>query len=185
MGGAAVAVGVARNVAGRQLRRGDRRRHRPPERSGPTGTTGCGDARSSSSDQARVRPPRPAEPGCRRAVVGVSGSGRAYLDRPVTDRGAATAAAVRAATHWGLAEPELLRVGMNAIFACGDEVLRVGVPNAPATVSLELAGFLAEMGLRVPGPTRDDVVEFDSARHTYAVTCWERLRPSTEPTDWR
>jgi len=74
---------------------------------------------------------------------------------------------------------------MNAIFACGDEVLRVGVPNAPATVSLELAGFLAEMGLRVPGPTRDDVVEFDSARHTYAVTCWERLRPSTEPTDWR
>ncbi len=105
---------------------------------------------------------------------------RAYLDHPITDRAAASAAAAQAAAYWGLPEPTLLRVGMNAIFSCDDQVLRVGLPNSPATASLELADFLTDVGLRVPVPSRRDVVEMGD----HAVTCWERLHGCADPTDW-
>ncbi len=105
---------------------------------------------------------------------------RAYLDRPVTDLAAASAVAHRAAAHWGLDEPDLLRCGMNAIFVTDHEVLRVGTPNAPATSSLDLAEFLASLGLRVPRPVRYDVVDDGDL----SVTCWERLRPIDGPIDW-
>ena len=52
--------------------------------------------------------------------------------------------------------PELVRVGMNAIFAAGDVVLRVGRPTAPAEAAIELAAVLAEHGVRVPAPVRDE-----------------------------
>jgi hypothetical protein len=105
---------------------------------------------------------------------------RAYLDRPVDDRVTAHAAARHAARHWGLAEPTLLRVGMNAIFVTDDHVLRVGTPNVPAGASIDLAVFLADAGLRVPMPAHDDVVEFEDL----SVTCWEWLRSIDAPVDW-
>ena len=67
-----------------------------------------------------------------------------------------TSAAEEAARHWGLAEPELLRIGMNGIFVAGDEVvLRVCRPTAPAEQAIWLAGELARHGIRVPRPLRD------------------------------
>ena len=47
---------------------------------------------------------------------------------------------------------------MNATFVAGDVVLRVGRPTAPPEAALALAGVLAEAGVRVAPPARDDVV---------------------------
>jgi Phosphotransferase enzyme family len=105
---------------------------------------------------------------------------RAYVDRPIADAAAANAAARLAARRWGLREPEMLRVGMNAIFVSGNEVLRVSAPTAPASASLTLATFLADAGLRVPTPARDDVVVHDGL----SVTSWVRLEPVVTPVDW-
>jgi len=57
---------------------------------------------------------------------------------------------------------------MNAIYRCGDVVLRVAMPNGPASASLELAQTLADAGIRVASAVRDDVVEAEG----YAVTAW-------------
>ena len=105
---------------------------------------------------------------------------RAYVDRPIADAAAAAAAARLAARRWGLADPDVLRVGMNAIFVTGGEVLRVSAPTAPAAVSLELASFLADAGLRVPTPARDEVVVLGEL----SVTSWVRLEPIGTPVDW-
>jgi hypothetical protein len=105
---------------------------------------------------------------------------RAYVDRPITDGSAAIAAARGAALRWGLEDPAVLRVGMNAIFVSGSEVLRVSAPTAPAAVSLELASFLAGAGLRVPTPARDEVVVLGEL----SVTSWVRLEPLDAPVDW-
>jgi len=105
---------------------------------------------------------------------------RAYVDRPIADASAASAAARLAARRWGLADPDVLRVGMNAIFVTGNEVLRVSAPTAPATVSLELASFLAAAGLRVPTPARDEVIVLGEL----SVTSWVRLEPVGTPVDW-
>jgi hypothetical protein len=68
-----------------------------------------------------------------------------------------TASARQAAAHWGLAEPQLLRMGMNGIFAAGDDVLlRVSTPTAPPQQAIMLATMLASAGLRVPVFVRDD-----------------------------
>ena len=106
---------------------------------------------------------------------------RAYVDRRVTDLAAATHAATTAAGVWHLDPPELLRAGMNAIFACGSVVLRVSTPTAPAEVSLELADFWAGRDVSVPGAVRDDVVHVDGL----SVTAWERIRDDGTSIDWR
>ncbi|HEY4609692.1 MAG TPA: aminoglycoside phosphotransferase family protein [Ilumatobacteraceae bacterium] len=68
-----------------------------------------------------------------------------------------TSSARRAAAHWGLAEPQLLRMGMNGIFEAGDDVLlRVSSPTAPPQQAIGLATTLASAGLRVPVFVRDD-----------------------------
>jgi hypothetical protein len=105
---------------------------------------------------------------------------RPFVDRPVGDLGAARRAAERAVEHWGLPRPTLLRQGMNAIFAAGGVVLRVGHPTAPPTASLELAERLRSVGLAVPRPAREDAVEHAGC----AVTAWGRLTPVDVPVDW-
>ena len=105
---------------------------------------------------------------------------RAYVDRPITDTDAATRAARLAARQWGLAAPDALRFGMNAIFVTENEVLRVSAPSVPASASLELASFLADAGLRVPTPARDEVVVVGEL----SVTSWVRLEPVDSPIDW-
>ncbi len=69
---------------------------------------------------------------------------------------------------------------MNAIFVTGNEVLRVSAPTVPASASLELASFLADAGLRVPTPARDEVVVVGEL----SVTSWVRLEPVDAPIDW-
>ena len=105
---------------------------------------------------------------------------RAYVDRPVTDSDAATRAATTAAQTWQLDSPELLRIGMNAIFVAGPVVLRVSAPNAPAEVSLELAQFWHDHGVTVPRAVRDDVLVVDGL----SVTAWERIADVGTPVDW-
>ncbi len=106
---------------------------------------------------------------------------RPYVDRPVTDGVAAAQAAASAASGWGLPEPTLLRVGMNAIFRCGDVVLRVAAPTAPASLSLELAALLERTGVAVPSPRRAEV----HVAGDLAVTAWGHLDESDAPVDWR
>jgi hypothetical protein len=105
---------------------------------------------------------------------------RPFVDRPVGDVEAATAAAHRAAVAWRLGPPRLLRVGMNALFTADDVVLRVGAPSVPAVVGLELSEVLTTAGLAVPVPARDDVV----ATGDLQVTCWRRITPSDRPVAW-
>jgi Ser/Thr protein kinase RdoA (MazF antagonist) len=106
---------------------------------------------------------------------------RAYVDTPVIDNGAAVDAARTAAAFWGLPDPVLMRVGMNAIFSAGPMVLRVSSPSVGAQVSLELMDALANHDLRVPEAARDDVV----VSNRLSVTCWQRIETSGEPIDWR
>ncbi|MGI9054151.1 MAG: aminoglycoside phosphotransferase family protein [Ilumatobacteraceae bacterium] len=93
----------------------------------------------------------------------------------------ATDVAARAAEHWALPMPQLLRLGMNTIFVAGDVVLRVARPSAPAEAALELAAVLAAAGIRVPPPARPDAVTIGE----HAATAWERLVPVDAEIDWR
>lgn len=105
---------------------------------------------------------------------------RPYVDRPVTDVDAAADVAARFGRTHGLGETELLRVGMNAIFATDDVVVRVGRATSPARCAHELAGAMIGAGVPTAAPIAglaEDVGEF-------AVTAWERLRPIDEPIDW-
>jgi hypothetical protein len=92
-----------------------------------------------------------------------------------------TRSAEAAAEHWHYAPPELLRMGMNAIFAADDGVLlRVGSPTAPPRQAIWLANLLTELGLRVPTYLHHE--PFVTDRH--AVFAVARVIESG-PTDWR
>lgn len=74
-----------------------------------------------------------------------------FVSRPPGDVALALTAATHAAAHWGLPSPTLLRSGMNALFACGPEVvLRVGRPSVDASAAVWLGEWLTARGLRVP-----------------------------------
>ena len=105
---------------------------------------------------------------------------RPFVDRPITDIGAAGELAVLAAAHWELPEPVLLRAGMNAIDRSGDVVLRISEPSAPARASLALAERLLATGLRATRPVRTDT--YGSAG--LHATAWEYIEPTSEPIDW-
>ncbi len=68
-----------------------------------------------------------------------------------------TRSAELAARQWGLPEPRLLRMGMNGIFAAGDDVLlRVARPSGPPQSAIDLALSLSRLGLRVPSYVRSE-----------------------------
>jgi Ser/Thr protein kinase RdoA (MazF antagonist) len=106
---------------------------------------------------------------------------RAFVDRPLGDAVVAGNAARRAAAHWGLDAPDLVRMGMNAVFAAGPFVLRVSRPSAPGEAALALHETLHSFGVAVPRPARADVVTDGDV----VVTCWERVVPVAETVDWR
>jgi hypothetical protein len=82
-----------------------------------------------------------------------------FVARPPGDPVEVRAAAESAARRWGLPEPVLMRTGMNALFAAGDEVvLRVGCPSADPAAAVWLATWLTGQGMRVPRFVRSDPV---------------------------
>ncbi len=91
-----------------------------------------------------------------------------------------TRSAERAAANWGLAAPELLRMGMNGIFAAGDgTLLRVSRPTAPPEQAIWLAGVLTRFGIRVPTYLRDEPFVTDDHAVFAIAAVVER-----GPVDW-
>lgn len=112
--------------------------------------------------------------------MGAVDHSRPFVDRPVEDLAAATAAARTAASEWGLPDPVFVRRGMNAIFRCGEVVLRVGRPSARPALAHELADVLCRSGIRVPQPV-------DGAARSiggHGVTAWERIEETGGSIDW-
>jgi len=105
---------------------------------------------------------------------------RAYVDRRVSDLTGASRAAEHAAELWGLATPVMIRHGMNAIFRCGDTVLRVATPNAPAQASIDLATTLEGHGISVLRSRRERAIEVNG----FAVTAWPFVEAVAAPIDW-
>ena len=118
--------------------------------------------------------------GCGGAAPTVSMAERPFVDGPPGSADVCKALARVAASTWGLDRPELLRMGMNATFACGPVVLRISRPTAPPTAAIDLATALAGHGVRVARPVRDDTVTDGDL----AVTAWERLVPIDATADW-
>lgn len=104
-----------------------------------------------------------------------------FVASPVGDLGAAAAAAREAARRWGLDAPEFLRVGMNALFTSGDEViLRVGRVTADPAAGPWLVEHLAGVGLRVPRPLGPGPIRVGEL----TVFAHVREKPAG-PVDWR
>lgn len=108
---------------------------------------------------------------------------RPFVDRPVVDVDAARRAASAALTTWGLpAEVELLRVGMNALFAVPGEpaVVRVGHATAPAAAAHRLVARLAGAGIPTPAPIDGWAADVGG----FAVTGWDRVRTTRQAVRW-
>lgn len=76
---------------------------------------------------------------------------RPFVVEPPGDAVRVRRLAEHAASVWGLPEPELMRVGMNALYVAGDEVvIRIGRPTSDPGGALRLAELLRAHGIRVP-----------------------------------
>lgn len=106
---------------------------------------------------------------------------RPFVSVPVEAPDAAHRVAATAARVWGLPEPTPLRVSMNATFDCGEVVIRVGRPNAPAEVGLRLLDELAGCGVSVPVPMPLAPVRSDGL----TAVALRRIEVLDIPVDWR
>ncbi len=98
------------------------------------------------------------------------------------DEATLTRSAHVAAQHWGLAEPELIRVGANGVFVSGDVIVRVSKATAPMSAALQFARCLQAEGIRAAIPARDDWIELDNGLN---VTAWERIEHDPDrAVDW-
>jgi len=106
---------------------------------------------------------------------------RPFVIDPPGDPAAALAAASAAAKQWSLPAPDLIRTGMNALYAAGDDVvLRVGRPTADPAAAIWLADLMTSEGIRVPTYVRPTpFVEGQLA--VYAIA---RQHPAG-PIDWQ
>jgi aminoglycoside phosphotransferase (APT) family kinase protein len=107
--------------------------------------------------------------------------GRPFVDRPVGDVDGALRLAAHVAQALALPVPELLRVGMNALFVADEVVIRVGRPSVAASLAIDLARVLSAAGIPVAQPASDEV--FVDGELT--ATCWRRLVVHQVATDWR
>lgn len=104
-----------------------------------------------------------------------------FVAAPAGDLALLEPVAIAAARHWARPSPRLLHLGMNAVFAAGDDVvLRVSRPSAPPSAAIDLATMLRDAGIAVPRPMRDDVF----VRDGITVFAFERIHPSGAPIDW-
>jgi Ser/Thr protein kinase RdoA (MazF antagonist) len=111
----------------------------------------------------------------------VTAARRPFVDRPVGDVGRATELAGVVARSLRLQPPELMRVGMNALYRAGDVVIRVGRPSAPARLGVELARRLHDLDIAAAVPAAHDAY----VEGELAATCWVRLVATDAPVDWR
>ena len=88
------------------------------------------------------------------------------------DEGVLTDAAQRAAKRWGYTTPQLVRVGANGVFECGDVILRVGRATASMGKALRFADRLELLGVRAARPARNDWFEDERG---LSVTAWQRI----------
>jgi hypothetical protein len=107
---------------------------------------------------------------------------RPFVDRPVADLVAAKRLAERVAFDSDLPSPALLKVGMNAIYRCGDVVLRVSHLNGPADSAYALADVLRSDGVAVARPAAGRLVVDDGAGLT--VTAWDHVESAEARVDW-
>lgn len=105
-----------------------------------------------------------------------------FVDRPIGDDAVARRVAARLAAELGGPSPQLLRAAMNATYECGEVVIRVARPTAPAASAYELADVLVDAGIRVPAPTPGRLVVEESG---LAATAWQRVPATGGPVDWR
>lgn len=105
---------------------------------------------------------------------------RPFVDRPVVDRAAAAAVAHDRAAAWRLDEPIVLRHGMNALYRCGEVVLRVGRATAPATASHDVVRWLRGHGIATVEPLEGLTADIDG----FAVTGWRLERETRRAVDW-
>lgn len=84
------------------------------------------------------------------------------IHRGVGDLETAAKAASQAARRWGLDEDlNLVRLSMNAVFRCGDVIVRVGRPTDVRALTL-LPDVLNEIGISIPGSVGLDPVQLGS-----------------------
>ncbi|MBK5332278.1 MAG: aminoglycoside phosphotransferase family protein, partial [Ilumatobacteraceae bacterium] len=103
-----------------------------------------------------------------------------FVAAPPGSLDSVTSSAERAAVHWGFDAPQLLRMGMNAIFTAGDGVLlRVSHPTAEAEEAISLGRVLTRIGLRVPRYLYDEPF-VDSEHAVFAIAVIDDIGP----IDW-
>ena len=141
-------LAIGRRLARRVVRRRAGRRRHARRRRCVRSSTARSTRRSprAGAGQAPVRSRRTPEPRRRRWLSNRSSSSRRATAAPRSTRLAAAAA-----EQWSLPEPDLMRTGMNALFAAGDDVvLRIGRPTADPAAAIWLAELLRDAGIRVP-----------------------------------
>lgn len=106
--------------------------------------------------------------------------GRPFVSEPVGALDTAHRVAALAAGGWGLPEPVLIRASMNATFACGEVVLRVGRTNASAASGVRLLEALSALGIRVPTPWPTAPVVLEGL----SVTALRRIDTLERAVDW-
>ena len=105
---------------------------------------------------------------------------RPYVDRPIEHDEVPDRVAARAAELWGLQPASLMRRGMNALYECGDVVLRVGRATAPAHLAHELVQVIRSHGVPTVAPIDGLALDVDGV----AVSAWERVVVVDAPIDW-
>ena len=105
---------------------------------------------------------------------------RPFVDRAMSEDHLADQAVAHAVEAWGLPPASLLRTGMNALYACGDVVLRVGHSTAPAHLAHDLADVMQAHGVPTVTPLTGLALDVDGV----AVTAWRRVADIEAPTDW-
>jgi hypothetical protein len=104
-----------------------------------------------------------------------------FVIQPPGDAAVVDAVASRVADIWSLPPPVPLRMGMNALYAAGDEVvLRVGRTTSDPADALWLAEFLTARGIAVPTYVRPQPITIDGLT-TFAI----RREHVTAPIDWQ
>ena len=98
----------------------------------------------------------------------------------MTEIDAADMAATHAAAAWALEPAVLIRRGMNALYTCGDVVLRVGHATAPAHLAHQLVAVMRSHGVATVSPIDGLAGEFDGV----SVTAWKRVPTAVTPVDW-